>query len=369
MSTVKFMIASLVLLVPLCAVLFSAEGEETKATLEKRSSFIVLPVIYYSPETRWAGGVGGIWSFRPGKSPEKGRPSFIPFMAIYTQNRQFMLNLSPEFYLGDGSTIIIGKLDLKKYPDKFFGIGNNTRLEMEENYTQRQVSFEISAQKKLWANKDVFAGLYYGFDHYAFPGFEPEGQLVCGTITGSPGGTTSGLGIVLRRDNRDNVLFPTKGHLCQFSATIYSSVFGSEYNYRKLNADVRVYVPVFRTHVLAFQGVFRATSGTVPFMALARLGSDGILRGYNSARYRDNTLAAIQVEYRLPVWWRFGMVGFAGYGQVADGIGRLKIGEFKYSVGLGIRFRIDPKEGTNIRLDFGFGKGSWGNYLTGGEAF
>jgi hypothetical protein len=41
---------------------------------------------------------------------------------------------------------------------------------------QRQVSFEISAQKKLWANKDVFAGLYYGFDHYAFPGFEPEGQ-------------------------------------------------------------------------------------------------------------------------------------------------------------------------------------------------
>jgi hypothetical protein len=104
-------------------------------------------------------------------------------------------------------------------------------------------------------------------------------------------------------------------------------------------------------------------------MALARLGSDGILRGYNGARYRDNTLAAIQVEYRLPVWWRVGMVGFAGYGQVADGIGRLKIGEFKYSVGLGIRFRIDPKEGTNIRLDFGFGKGSWGNYLTGGEAF
>ncbi|MCJ7564612.1 MAG: hypothetical protein MUP52_08495 [Candidatus Aminicenantes bacterium] len=68
MSTVKFMIASLVLLVPLCAVLFSAEGEETKATVEKRSSFIVLPVIYYSPETRWAGGVGGIWSFRPGKA-------------------------------------------------------------------------------------------------------------------------------------------------------------------------------------------------------------------------------------------------------------------------------------------------------------
>ena len=104
-------------------------------------------------------------------------------------------------------------------------------------------------------------------------------------------------------------------------------------------------------------------------MSLARLGSESILRGYYSARYRDTTLAAFQVEYRLPVWWRFGMVGFAGYGQVADSIGRLKIGEFKYSVGLGIRFRIDRKEGTNIRLDLGFGKGSSGNYLSGGEAF
>lgn len=363
------MIASLIPLIFLCPVLFSATAEEAKAAAEKRSSVIVLPVIYYSPETRWAGGVGGIWTFRPGKSPAKGRPSFIPFAAIYTQNKQFMLNLSPEFYLGDGSTIITAILDLRKYPDKFFGIGNNTRLEMEESYTQRQVSLEISAQKKLWAKKDVFAGLYYSFDHYAFPEFEPEGQLASGTIAGSRGGTISGVGVVLRRDNRDNVLFPTRGHLCQFTASICSSVFGSEYNYKKLKADVRVYFPVFQTHVLAFQVVFQSFSGTVPFMSLARLGSESILRGYYSARYRDTTLAAFQVEYRLPVWWRFGMVGFAGYGQVADSIGRLKIGEFKYSVGLGIRFRIDRKEGTNIRMDFGFGKGSSGNYLSGGEAF
>jgi hypothetical protein len=126
---------------------------------------------------------------------------------------------------------------------------------------------------------------------------------------------------------------------------------------------------MFRTHVFAVQALFQTTSGTVPFMALPRLGSDSILRGYNSARYRDHSLAAAQVEYRLPVWWRFGMVCFAGFGQVADKVGRLNLDEFKYSVGFGIRFRIDPKEGTNIRLDFGFGKRSSGNYLTGGEAF
>jgi outer membrane protein assembly factor BamA len=104
-------------------------------------------------------------------------------------------------------------------------------------------------------------------------------------------------------------------------------------------------------------------------MAYPRLGGENIVRGYNASRYRDKVQVAAQVEYRFPLWRRFGMVAFAGLGQVAGRAGDLKLDRFKAAAGFGIRFRIDRQEGTNIRLDFGFGKKSQGQYLSGGEAF
>jgi len=68
------------------------------------------------------------------------------------------------------------------------------------------------------------------------------------------------------------------------------------------------------------------------------------MRGYFRGRYRDNHYFATQLEYRVRVWWRFGLVGFAGVGEVARDISKFEINKIKYSVGGGIRFRIDEKE-------------------------
>lgn len=348
---------------------FSADKNEKEPPAEKKSSFIFLPILYYTPETRWAGGVGGLFTFRPSGSQEKSRPSALTFAAITTQNRQFILNLKPELYFKNGSTIIISYLDLKKFPDKFYGIGNNSPNEAEESYTLQQISLELSIHKKLWTAKNTYAGLLYNFDHYKFLELEPDGQLASGMIPGTRGGIASGYGAVFKWDSRDNIFFPTVGNFIQLSASMYASVFGSDYDYIHLKTDMRTYIPLFRTHVLAFQGLFREVSGTIPFMALPNMGGESVMRGYYGARYRDKILTAVQAEYRFPVWWRFGLVGFAGLGQVADRLSHLKPGEFKYSAGWGIRFKISPKEGANIRLDFGYGKNSSGIYFTAGEAF
>jgi outer membrane translocation and assembly module TamA len=96
-----------------------------------------------------------------------------------------------------------------------------------------------------------------------------------------------------------------------------------------------------------------------------------LLRGYYQGRFRDQVMVTLQAEYRLPVFWRIGLVGFAEAGQVAPRAGDLAVDAFKASLGGGLRFLLAPREGVNIRADYGwgFGVGAGGFYLAIGEAF
>ena len=347
----------------------AGQAEEKDGAPQKKNSFLILPIISYTPETRWAGGVGGLYTFHPKGADPQGRPSALTFVAIYTQNHQYTVSLKPELYLNKETFFLAGNIAVTRFPDKFFGIGNATPDSLEEGYTPHQISFEAALWKKIVPAGPLYAGLVYSYDHYRFTEFDPAGQLATGSIPGSGGGSHSGFGLLFKWDDRDNVFAPTKGRQFSFSASLYNSLFGSDYNYALFKVDLRSYVPINGAQVLAVQGVLQTTAGTTPFAALPKLGGDSIMRGYYGGRYRDRALAAIQAEYRLPVWWRFGLVAFAGLGDVAANIGRLKPSSFKYSVGWGIRFKVNPQEGANIRLDFGYGKGVSGMYFTAGESF
>ena len=93
------------------------------------------------------------------------------------------------------------------------------------------------------------------------------------------------------------------------------------------------------------------------------------MRGYYEGRYRDKNMIVFQMEHRMPVWWRFGMVGFLGFGDVSDTIRNFALKEFKHSIGFGIRYLLNPEEKLNIRLDYAFGKDTSGFYITWFEAF
>ena len=335
----------------------------------KTGSFVIMPIVYYSPETRWAGGIGGIWTFRPKGTAPRSRPSALSFVAYYTQNKQYMIAAKPEIYLANEAYFIAGNLEISRYPGRFYGIGSETPDSNREDFTPYQVSLEASVWRKVVPRPGLYAGIVYNFDHYRFTAFDPAGRLASGGVPGSGGGTASGLGVQFRWDDRDNVFTPRRGRQFSFSASLYHSLFGSDYHYTKIQLDLRQFFPLFKSHALAVQGIVRTTAGTVPFVALPKIGSDSVMRGYYNGRYRDKTMAAVQAEYRFPVWWRFGLVAFGGFGDVASDLSHLAPGRFKFSGGGGIRFKVDPKEGVVIRLDVGFGKSVSGMYLTAGEAF
>jgi outer membrane protein assembly factor BamA len=343
-------------------------GEEKPHSQAGPSSLVVLPVIYYTPETRLAFGAGGIYTFRPEGTPVGGRPSYFQAIAVYTQNKQFTLSLEPNLYFQHETLLLNSLLDLRRYPNKFWGLGPDAPDSAEENYAPTQQTWQVTLQKKIipWAN--LYVGLVYNFGHYKFSEFDGAGQLACGTIVGARGGIVSGLGLVLNLDSRDNIFFPLGGNYIQVSAKVFSRILASDYDFLEFKADLRRYLPFWKSHVLALQCVLQATPGKTPFMSLSQLGGDSLMRGTYCGRFRDKVLLAGQVEYRLPLWWRFGLVGFAGMGQVAETGGLLSADRFKSSYGFGIRFRVN-REGSNLRLDFGYGQGTSGVYFTAGEAF
>ncbi|MFC1530078.1 hypothetical protein ACFL6R_05110 [Gemmatimonadota bacterium] len=93
------------------------------------------------------------------------------------------------------------------------------------------------------------------------------------------------------------------------------------------------------------------------------------MRGIYSGRYADQNMLTFQAEYRRPVWKRIGMAAFAGVGDVAHEIGDFRFGDFKFSAGFGIRFLLIPEENMNLRLDWAWGKGTDGMYISILEAF
>lgn len=347
----------------------AGQPPEQRQREEKRWGIIVLPVLFYMPETKWGGGAGGLITLRPSQNKAEARPSSLYFYAIYTQLKQFSTQIKPEFYFKNETYLLTATAIAETFPDKFWGIGNNTASEAEESYTPRTLSFEFSCQKRIWSKQKLYAGFHGFFENYKVTKYEVGKLLARQVYVGSRGGTTSSLGLILNWDTRDNIFFPRKGHYYQLFTRLSRDFLGSDFKTTSIKLDLRKFIPLFSSQVLAWQILFQSIEGTPSFKNYAKLGGDSIMRGYYSGRYRDKYLLALQGEYRLPVWQRFGMVAFAGIGDVAHSWRKFKLDEFKYSFGFGLRFKIAPKEGTNLRLDFAWGKKTSGFYFTAGEAF
>jgi len=194
--------------------------------------------------------------------------------------------------------------------------------------------------------------------------------LAGGKIPGSTGTKASGIGFLSTWDSRNNSFYPSSGNYFQLSTTIFNRSLGSDYNFKRIKLDLRKYYSLFSSHVLALQSFFCFQVGNPPFQKMSLLGGEEIMRGYYRGRYRDKNMIAFQMEYRMvPVWWRLGLVGFVGVGDVASRLDRFDLGNLKYSYGFGIRYLLRRKEKLNIRLDFAYGNGSLGFYIVLREAF
>ncbi len=358
----------------LLAIIFGSAGlwaEEKKQPADSacKKRIVAAPLIYYTPETRLAFGAAGGLIFRLGDCKNSTtRPSSISPLVIYTQEKQFKTLLKTELYFKKNKYRLETEIKMEKYPNRFYGIGNNTRDEDEEQYTSKSTEFFVSFLKNF--GEGFYFGLEYHFSDWTIREVEAGGLLDQGDIPGSKGGTLSGIGVVANRDTRDNIYSPLKGDFFELSAKFYPRFLGSTYEYSAITLNLRKYVKLFSRHVLAFQYVGIVQSGEVPFWELAKLGGQYNMRGLYEGQFRDKSSVAMQVEYRVPLFWRIGFVGFGSLGKVAPSISQINFKDLKAGYGVGIRLMFDKKERIQVRFDYGFGgKGRSGFYASIFEAF
>jgi hypothetical protein len=329
-----------------------------------QSGIYPLPIIFYTPETGFAGGAAALFLHR---DPSVQRASSITGTAIYTEKKQIILSLSGDAYFSKGATRLLGEVTFQKYPNKFFGVGNNTVGSNEETYTPKTYLLKAVLYRNFASHINI--GPILRFENVSMREIAPGGVLATGVLPGSWGGRSSGLGLVANWDSRDNTFSARSGSFYQLTTLFYRSALGSDYSYNDIQIDTRNFFNTFSDHVLATQGCGEFIDGSVPFQNYAKFGGQSLLRGYFDGRFRDKNAVSFQAEYRIPVWWRFGLVGFAGIAQVADRIKMLAINRFWFAGGIGLRFAWSPDERINLRLDYGVGNNSSGLYITVTEAF
>ena len=334
-----------------------------------KGRFLPIPLLTYAPETSLGFGVTGQYLFRFRNTDSTSNLSMVGLTAIYTLNKQVIVHPNWDIHVNNSEYRIAGDVLFQKYPNSFYGIGNDTRQEDKEQFTTKYL---LVKNRAVWRAVDhVYLGLQYRLEHMFDPEYKAGGLLDTSNYAGVDGFTQSGLGFAGIIDSRDNTMFPFKGLYFTVSNHFYQTWLGSDADFINLKLDLRAYFnPGKGSHVIAVQGLMQVNSNDPPYMMLSKLGGPEIMRGHFAGRYRDKHIIAAQVEYRFPIYWRFIGTAFAGFGDVADEFNSFQTKNLKYSLGGGLRFTIDAKERINIRFDAGFGlDGSRGFYLGIGEAF
>ncbi len=336
-----------------------------------RKSLFIIPHPGYQQETSWLGGIAGGYYF---KSNDLKRISSISGSADYTLLKQFIFNITPKIYLADNKWYFYSNLNFRKYPDFYYGIGNKP-TNIEQLFTSNVFGLTLQPQYALTSKIYIGPQLNIRYEKL-FPGvgFDAVRDEIFNRF-GSEGWKepfySTSLGALISFDSRDNQFYPYKGVFAKTTIAFSKEGLGSTHSISDFTFDVRHYLRLFGEHVFAWQMYFESalSSHEIPFQLLPTLGGRDILRGFRQGMYRDNLLALLQTEYRLPVYKRLKAAVFLSAGDVMNYQSPM-IDKIKVAYGVGLRYRLNDAR-VHLRVDIA--KNNYGEkmqfYITATEAF
>jgi Omp85 superfamily domain len=333
----------------------------------RKNTLKVLPLAFYTPETRIAGEIVAYYSFF---TKDALRKSNVRFFATYTQNQQFFVILPWQIYTANEKYFVNGSLDYKLFPEYYYGLGNETTETDRHLYAYEALTFNNKALKSI--GNRTFVGVATQYQNLAtmLPHHHSETNMRDCKIIGDNGYEYVAAGPSIMYDTRDHILCPQIGQYFEFTGLAATGkANGENVNFLQLSLDYRHYLKVSKGGTWANQFVVQTSIGNTPYRALPTLGGAYFHRGYYAGRFRDYNLALYQTEYRQHIWNRFGVVAFASAGRVFQNLKMSPFQDLNMAAGLGLRVRLSKNEQTNIRLDYSFAKDSQGFYVYFAEAF
>jgi Omp85 superfamily domain len=348
----------------------STAPDESKAKpkekKEKRGEILVAPLPISSPAIG-SGIVPVVGYIFPFSTKDKiSSPSVIGATGLITNNGSRAFALGAQLYLKEDRYRISGGFVRGNLDYNIYGIGMASDLKLPLVQTGHAYFGEFLRR--------------VGWKFFVGPRFFVGNSVITlapTMVTGVPipqdlgiNTALTAVGATVTRDTSSNRFYPTGGTFFHFTADFFSQGLGSKYSFQSYKTTFSYYKSLSEKQILAYNAFFCATAGAPPFYGNCIYGTNNELRGYTAGKYFTRYMLTTQLEYRLELPKRFGLVVFGGLGGVIPGSNQLLASDkFLPGGGGGLRFQLSKKYHVNLRADIAQGTDGHTFSMGVGEAF
>jgi hypothetical protein len=346
----------------------AAEPQAAEEERESRGgSFVGAPVPTSSPAIGSGVTLMAGYIFPLSKRDKLSPPSVIGGAVLITDNGTRGLALGTELYFHEDRYHVLTGFVHGDLNYDFYGTGTaagdtGRKFRVKQTGTVlfgealRRVFWRFFIGPRLWLGSSTLSPEEIAQNHPELP---PLGVTL----------KMRSLGFKVERDTRPNRFYPVKGTYFKLGADFFSKELGGTFTFQTYRLKFNGYHSLDRKQVLAYNLFACSTGGNAPFFGQCIFGTQNELRGYPAGRYIDRKMLATQLEYRLTLPKRIGLVAFAGIGEVAPTFAAFNGKDLLGSLGVGPRFTVSTKYHVNLRADFAVGKNGSTFSMGLGEAF
>lgn len=340
--------------------------------LLEHKGFLPVPIVISDPAVGYGGGVALAFFHKPKgaamtRTLPDGRKQLIPpnifgLMAMKTENGTYAYGAGAMMHFKDDLWRYTGGMAKASANLDFYTpgviadpvpIGYNASGVMSFQKVSRRLGHEQLFLGLSWIYMDLDLGFDVPSDRDRLSNLEKSER-------------SSGLGLSLQYDQRDNSFTPSSGWLGMIEGNFYGKGIGSDTNFQSYRAHAFMYWPVANNKLIVAGRVdTRWANGDIPFYRLPYID----LRGIGSARYQDTRAATVETELRYNLTTRWALIGFVGAGRTWGRRGDFGDATSQVAKGTGFRYLIARQLGLYAGLDYAWGPEDETFYIQVGSAW
>ncbi len=237
-----------------------------------------------------------------------------------------------------------------------------------ERLGEKELKFNIKAiPVMLQATKRIGRSYWYaGFKYlYLHTDIKYKGDTSLSILT-KPlelKNTLSQLGVLVELDNRDNIFTPDHGMKLHVDAIRSDNIFGSDYDFWRMNYYMYLYKKISPKLVGGFRLDGQQVLQDAPFYVLPYID----MRGVPANRYQGNADILAEAEFRWDFVKRWSLVLFTGTGKAFDKWSEFGPADWVVTEGAGFRYLLARKFKLRVGIDIAHGPGTWAWYIVFGS--
>lgn len=335
---------------------------------DKKGNTLIFPYASHSYDTSWVIGLIADQSLY--NTFLLSDSMYLRASSQYSIKKQSTFELSGAYNTPNKNSSLKTTFAYKDWSSDFYGVGIKSSKNRKENYRLLKKEAELSYSKRA-LDKWSFGLFAFGGD-YSVRDIKDAPMLSSGETIGSSGGLSTEVGVSIAFDSKNSHYFVTDGKHLKTKAYLSNGGVGSDFTYKGITVDYQHYYPITTKQSLVLQKFVGHESGGVPYQRMFQLGD--YLRGYSRSRHIDKNISVLRGEYRIfPMTGKYlsrvGFVAFPELGTVFSSPDKLRLTDYKFSYGIGLRVRVFEGESPHLRIDIARTKESFNIILIGTEAF